>query len=74
VLTLFPASTALPAGTLIEKIESKPEDLHRDGARGRVVAPMVRAGFSVGYYVEWDDMPGVPCYIAPFRIRAILPQ
>jgi hypothetical protein len=61
----------------VEKINSKPDDTHRDGARATVLsrwpeepsAATDKIGF--GYFVEWDDIPGLSVFIAAHRIRPI---
>jgi hypothetical protein len=66
-----------PAGTRIEKANSEPLDGHRDGAQGVILsfAGRLEAGHRLGnallvpetvwaYFIEWDDMPGVPVGIA----------
>ena len=69
----------LEIGTPIEKINSKVDDTHRNGARGKVCeiagqvpsnAPREIAGVW-GYFVEWEDLPGVPVFIAGNRIRPV---
>jgi hypothetical protein len=68
---------AIPVGARIEKIRSKPEDTHRDGALGRVVEaigptpPDCQVPGVWGYFVEWNDFPGVKVFIAGTRIRPV---
>lgn len=62
----------LAAGTRVEKIASEPRDGHRDGAKATVVKTMgpIPDG-KYGYFVEWDDMPGIPVFVAGWRVREI---
>ena len=60
------AARSLPRGTLVEKIDSAPGDSHQDGARARVLS-----AFGDGYFVEWEDVPGVPVFILAARIRPV---
>lgn len=63
----------LPPGTKIEKIHSVPDDAHKNGATGRVVrAVNTKNSIIIGYFVVWDDMPGVPVFIRSSRIREVL--
>lgn len=41
-------------GTLVEKINSEPGDIHPDGTRAKVLGPV-----GIGYYfIAWNDKPG----------------
>jgi hypothetical protein len=68
----------LAIGALVEKVNSKPDDAHRDGARARItmaVGQMPEDSKEMpgvwGYFVEWEDIPGIPVFIAGNRIRLI---
>jgi hypothetical protein len=69
--------TPLPRGARVEKINSKPEDTHHDGALARVLDPVgpalpeSGAPGTYGYFVEWDSHPGIPCFIAGTRLRTV---
>lgn len=66
------APGALRNGTLVEKVNSEPGDTHQDGARATIVGSLGRAAPSkYGYFVEWDDIPGVPVFTASERIRLV---
>ncbi len=67
----------IPFGTRVQKINSKPEDHHRDGATARVlnaIGPAEEssgAGGTYGYIIEFDDAPGSRYFIAGTRIARI---
>jgi hypothetical protein len=69
--------TPLAKGTLVEKINSVPgNDGHGDGALATVVGVFPAPDDFVkehgyGYFVEWQDLPGVPVFISGTRIRAV---
>ena len=72
------APGALRNGTLVEKVNSKPGDTHQDGARATIVGSLGPHKWSAphptskyGYFVVWDDIPGVPVFIAGERIRPV---
>ena len=76
VFTTKEAPGALRNGTIVEKINSEPRDTHRDGARAMIVGSVgpvddLRLPAKYGYFVVWDDMPGVPVFIAGHRIRPV---
>ncbi len=66
-------------GTRVEKCGSVPgQDAHRDGDGARVVgvlgqtsddAPNPELRGVWGYFVEWDDLPGVPVFVGGNRIK-----
>ena len=75
-----------PRGTRVKKIMSQPGDSHQDGASGTIVgalgpisasqrAELIMGGMSEDveciYWVEWDDLPGIPVAIADFRVEPI---
>jgi len=71
------AEGAIPNGTVVEKCNSMPGDGHPDGARATVLSsqgPHAVAGFGpmYGYFVQWDDVPEIPVFIAGIRIRPVL--
>lgn len=73
---------AMPNGTRVRKVISKPEDGHRDGALATIIgsfaagdgAPINVKGHLVRYFyfVEWDDMPKVGVGVSEHRIEAVL--
>lgn len=69
------APGAEPCGTAMEKINSRPEDGHRDGARCTVIGSIstghVDPDVPVSYFVEWDDMKGIAVFIAGDRLRPV---
>lgn len=74
-------------GTRVEKTNSDPGDTHRDGAMATIVgaagpAPVaLRAEMLANgkiehdsvflYWVEWDDLPGLPVAISDYRIKPV---
>lgn len=74
-------------GTRVEKTNSEPGDTHQDGAMGTIVGalgpaqPALRAAILAGgkmkqdvvfiYWVEWDDLPGMPVAIVDYRIKPL---
>ena len=71
------APGALANGTSIEKVGSEPGDGHQDGAKGKIVGsigpvdPSPEYAGRYAYFVEWDDMPGLPVGVSDHRIRPI---
>lgn len=68
----------IPDGTRTEKINSKPGDTRTDGAQGLVLSRFPPDEYGLpgdalasGYFVEWDDLPGLPVFIAAVRIRPV---
>lgn len=64
----------LEEGTWVVKCNAVEGDGHPDGSRARVlghVGPVFEPGLGwlVGYFVEWDDLPGVPCFVAGHRVK-----
>jgi hypothetical protein len=69
--------------TRVEKINSKPDDTHQDGAAATILTSYWHgdndrfssehniSGECIGCLVEWDDMPGVPVFILSSRIRPV---
>jgi hypothetical protein len=62
------AAGAWPNGTRVEKANSCETDAHRDGALGTVRGSIAAGGY-LGYFVEWDDLSGVPVFVAAPRLR-----
>lgn len=61
---------AWPNGTRVSKCNDEPTDAHKEGDAATVIGSMgpdPEGGF--GYFVEWDDTPGVPCFIAGRRLE-----
>lgn len=67
------AAGAWSNGTRVQKTNSDRADTHRDGALGTVIGS-IGAGGLVGYFVEWDDKPGVPVFVAGPRLAKALVQ
>ncbi len=55
----------LKPGTRIVKARADPCDAHQNGVPGRVIEWKMLGTVFAGYMVEWDDMPGIPVYVAP---------
>lgn len=64
---------ALPNGTRVVKKNSEPDDAHTDGEtgtiRGSIGAAGSADGICYGYFVEWDNLPGIPVFIVDTRIE-----
>lgn len=60
-------------GSRVVKINSVNGDTHQDGAKATVVHVMGKDPQSGewGFFVEWDDIPGVPVLIAGSRIKDV---
>jgi hypothetical protein len=65
------APGALANGTRVRKINSVPTDTHTDGAPATVLGSVGPALGQFGYWVEWDDIPGVPVFIAGERLEEL---
>ena len=65
-----PAPGAWPNGTRVRKTQSDPGDTHRDGAPGTVRGSIGPAEM-IGYFVEWDDLPGIPVFIGAPRLELL---
>lgn len=79
------ADGKLPKGSRVRKVDSLPGDTHQDGALATVVGALGPANHQIKaelrrrglkevewiYWVEWDDLPGMPVGITENRIEAI---
>jgi hypothetical protein len=67
------AEGAIPNGTRVRKINVEPRDAHPEGAEAVVVGSIGPAPWkgkmTYGYFVEWDDTPGIPVFITGTRIE-----
>jgi hypothetical protein len=61
------APGAIPRGTAIVKVFSEDGDANPTGTRGKVLGSM-SDGQRIGYFVEWETTPGVPVFVADFKI------
>lgn len=73
------APGALRNGTRVEKTEYEPNDAHQIGAKAIVLGSLGPIAFEGnpkvwGYFVQWDDLPGVPCFITSTRVREVKPD
>jgi hypothetical protein len=66
--TTAQAKGAWPNGTRCRKVKSAKGDTHNDGALCTVLGS-VRDGSLLGYFVEWDDFPGLPVGIMADRLE-----
>lgn len=67
------ASGAWPNGTRVRKTNSVDGDGHRDGSLAVVrgsIGPDPLTGL-FGYFVEWDDLPALPVFIAGSRLATV---
>ena len=60
---------AILNGTLVEKVNSRDGDSHKDGDRARVVGSIVGREGQIAYCVEWDDLPGLTVFVGAERVR-----
>lgn len=65
-----------PKGTRVEKINSEPGDTHADGTQATIVGALkapaeARLPIEYMYWVEWDDLPGIPVAVGENRIRPL---
>lgn len=71
VFTRQQAEGAIPNGSRIVKSKMEDDDAHKIGDKGTVIGsishPEVLNGM-IGYFVEWDDMPGVPVGVVGWKI------
>ena len=71
VFTRDQAQGAMPNGTRIVKVKEEAGDKHKLGDEGVVIGsvshPEVMDG-APAYFVEWDDMPGVPVGVVGYKI------
>lgn len=63
-----PAGT-FPPGSRVRKNRVRPGDIHQVGALARTLSfplgPVVRDGREIfGYFVQWDDLPGLAVFVA----------
>jgi len=65
------AEGAWPNGTRVFKTIYKESDAHQVGAKATVVGSLGPANGIYGYFVEWDDMPGIPVFVAGTRIAMV---
>jgi hypothetical protein len=76
VFTRNEAPGALRNGTRVEKSDFRPTDAHQIGAKATVLGslgPIEYEGIPqvFGYFLEWDDAPGIPAFVAGNRIRKV---
>ena len=67
------AEGAYPNGSRVRKVWSDQGDSHQVGALATVVSSVVCPGVpgtdkAIGYFVCWDDAPGLPCFVADKKI------
>jgi hypothetical protein len=62
------APGAIPNGTPIIKVFSEQGDANPVGTTGVVLGSM-SDGTITGYFIEWQTMPGVPVFVAGFKIE-----
>lgn len=78
------AEGAWPNGTSVQKIQSAAEDKHQDGSRATVtgsLGPFTRDFIKdpptpddphlelYFYFVEWEDLPGIPAGILSYKLQ-----
>ncbi len=64
---------AITNGSRVQKIVYENNDRHQTGAEGTVLSshgPVTHEGRSCYcYFVEWDDMPGIPVFVVGYKIK-----
>lgn len=70
----YRAPGAWANGMRVEKIGSEADDTHVDGSLATIVGsvgpiPFEDGSNGYGYFVHWDDLPGLPVFIADTRIK-----
>jgi len=71
------AEGAIPNGARVRKCNSEPGDSFSDGAMGTVLSSIavlpelahLAPGSDYAYFVEWDEIPGVPVGVLSRRIE-----
>jgi hypothetical protein len=61
------APGAIPRGTTIVKVASEKGDANPVGTKGKVLGSM-GDGTRIGYFVEWETMPGRPVFVTDFKV------
>ena len=63
------APGAIPNGYNVVKVKTEPGDAHEVGTRGKVLGSLSHPELpDIGYFIEWDDMPGVPVFTMGCKI------
>jgi hypothetical protein len=69
------APGALSNGTRVMKATEEPGDAHARGALATILGSigpgMVNGRKAYGYFVEWDDRPGLPVFVADYKIEPL---
>ena len=75
VFTSQQVEGALPNGTRVRKCAHEDGDAHKLGALATVIGstgPIIfRGRNTIGYFVEWDDMPGIPVGVVDYKIEEV---
>lgn len=61
------APGAIPRGTAIVKVFSEAADANPVGTKGKVFGS-IRVDDRLGYFIEWETAPGLPVFVADFKI------
>jgi hypothetical protein len=65
------APGAMPNGSRVRKIMSKPGDASPDGSPATVLGSMHEPDLGYGYFVEWDARPRQAVFVAGFRLQRV---
>jgi hypothetical protein len=65
------AEALYPNGTRVLKDKGEPGDATPIGTKGLVLGSISHPEMGVGYFVEWDDKPGVPIFVVERKLNAI---
>lgn len=62
------APGAWPNDATVRKVNSRPGDATPDGTRGLILGSVDMREFKLparfGYFLEWDNLPGIPVFCA----------
>ena len=74
VFTTTQAEGALPNGARVVKVMTVKGDTHENGALATVLGSLLAPDGRFAYFVEWDDLPGLPVGICWNRITPVEAQ
>ncbi len=69
------AEGAIHNGRVVVKVDGEPDDSHALGARALVLSsmgPIAEMSNEYGYFVEWEDMPGIPVFVSGHKLREVV--
>lgn len=66
------APGAYANGSKLAKINSEGFDAHGDGDVCTVIGSVLAPNGEIGYFVEWEDMPGLATFITAERVTPVV--